>query len=107
VASDVDEGAELRGEFFSLMILGCRMLIAVSMNMVEMLESEPLDYKGQLVGIESKTKSSDCRSGLFLHQKLGIAQATLDTRQLWRESSSHAHIVEWSGFKAWYDAMPT
>jgi hypothetical protein len=107
LASDLDEREELRGGFYSLMIMGCRMLSAVSMDMVGLLENEALNYSGQMVKLESQAKFSDGRTGLFLHQKLGIAQATLNTRGIWQENSSHGNLVEWTGFKAWYDAMPT
>jgi hypothetical protein len=102
---DVDERSELLGGALTLLIISCRMLCAVSMDMVELLEGEARIYSDQMVELESHATSTSCWTGLFLYQKLSVAQATLKTCQVWQKSSPQSNIVERSGFIEWCDAM--
>jgi hypothetical protein len=106
VALDADERSELLGDVLSLLIMGCRMLCAVSMDEVEALEDEALTYSDQMVKLEKKATPANCLAGFVLCQKLIVAQATLNTSHVWRQSSSHVNIVERSRWKAWCDAIP-
>jgi len=106
VSSDADERSELRGDALSLLIMGCRMQCAISMEAVGVLEDEALAYSYQLIKLERKATLANSLASFVLCQKLMVAQATLKTSHVWRKSSSQINIVEQSGFKAWCDAIP-
>jgi hypothetical protein len=106
VSSDADERPQLLGDALSLLIMGCRMLCAISMDASDVLEKEALAYSEQLVRLEGKAAPANRLAGFVLMQKLGIARATLDTAQVWRKNPSQTNIAEWSGFKAWCEAIP-
>jgi hypothetical protein len=106
VPPGADERPELFGDILSLLIMGCRMLCAVSMDEVRVLEDEALIYSYQLVELERKTRAANCLAGFVLCQKLTVAEATLTTSPIWRNSPSSMSIIERRGFKAWCDAIP-
>jgi hypothetical protein len=105
VSLDADERLELLGDALALLIMGCRMQCAVSMDAAGVLEDEALTYSDQLVKLERKATSSNCSASFDLDQKLNIAQATLNTSHVWQKSSSQISTVERSGFKAWCDGI--
>jgi hypothetical protein len=106
ILSYADERPELFGDALSLLIMGCRMLCAVSMDAIWVLEDEALTYSDQMVRLEKQATPANCSTGFVLSQKLSIAQATLNTSHVWRKSPSQINIVERSAFKAWCDAIP-
>jgi hypothetical protein len=101
-----DERPEMRGDALSLLIMGCRMLSAVSMDAVRVLEEEALTYSYRMVRLETQATPANCLTGFVLSQKLGVAQATLNTSHVWLKSPSHVNMVDRAGFKAWCDAIP-
>lgn len=105
VPSDADERVELLGDALTLLIMGCRLQSAVSMDEVVALEDKALHYSDQLVILETETTSANSLAVFYLQQKLIIAQATLNTSHIWWKSSSHINIVERSAFKAWCDGI--
>jgi hypothetical protein len=103
---DADERTQMSGDALSLIIMGCRMLSALSMDAFGVLEIEALAYSNQLVNLERKASTANSLAGFALFQKLVVAQATLNTTDLWRKDSSQINRVERSGYKAWCDGIP-
>lgn len=101
-----DERCELLGASLTLSILGCRMLSAVSMDIVWCLEKEALIYAEQMVKMHIEVDLTNGWAGFFLCQKVAIAQATLRTKDVWKESSRRSGTIERWIFKEWCEAIP-
>ncbi|KAI1497967.1 hypothetical protein F5X99DRAFT_420982 [Biscogniauxia marginata] len=104
-----DLRAELLGTCYGLSSLAARMLSAVSMDSVEILEDEAATHASLMLKLEGEVAPVNTWAGFYLGQKLGIINALLATTRIWRDKTQQTpgrRIASRRQFRAWARLIP-
>jgi hypothetical protein len=101
-----DIRSELVATCYSLLISCCRLLSAITVDLIDILEDEAVAYATQMMKLESGISSTNKWASFYICQKLVVATATLATTNIWRECSDRrADIITPNKFRAWLSAI--
>jgi hypothetical protein len=101
-----DIRTELLASCYGLIIACSRMMSAISVDLVDVLEDEAVAYATEMVKLEMDISSVNKSASFYIRQKLIVAEATLATTDAWRENQDqNAEIMDGSKFEAWVSAL--
>ncbi|KAI1748182.1 hypothetical protein F4782DRAFT_542976 [Xylaria castorea] len=101
-----DIRTELLASCYGLLITCSRMMSAISVDLIDVLEDEAVAYATEMVKLEINISSVNKSASFYIRQKLIVAEATLATTDGWRENQDqNAEIMDGSKFEAWVSAL--
>ncbi|KAI1330010.1 hypothetical protein F5Y16DRAFT_364683 [Xylariaceae sp. FL0255] len=102
-----DIRAELLGSFYGLSISCTRMLCAISIDSLNVLEDEAIVHAKEMVKLECDFENAHQPAvSFYLGQKLLVAKATLATTNCWRaESTRSTDVIPYSKYRCWLSWM--
>lgn len=101
-----DIRTELLASCYGLIIACSRMMSAISVDLIDILEDEAVAYATEMVKLETDISSVNKSASFYIRQKLIVAEATLATTDAWRENQDeNAEIIDGSKFEAWTSAL--
>ncbi|KAI1451356.1 hypothetical protein F4805DRAFT_451717 [Annulohypoxylon moriforme] len=107
-APNEDIRSELLATCYGLFIICCRLMSAISTDLIEILEDEAVTHARRMIELENDISPVNRWASFYICQKLVVARATLATTDIWREVSRKADftgIVEEDRFEAWWSVI--